>query len=71
MNNCRFPTAFYILLSVVLLATVGCAANSHSEARSPAQQFSNYQFDPASPLGSRIVAAPPFVVDYLKGPSKN
>jgi hypothetical protein len=65
MYKRRFRTAFHILLSAVLLATAGCAADSHNGARSPAQQFSYYQFDPASPLASRIVAAPSFVVDYL------
>jgi hypothetical protein len=70
MCKCRCRTAFPILLAVVLLAAVGCAANSHGGVRSPAQQLENYRYDAASPIASRIGAAPSFVLDYLNNSDK-
>ena len=57
-----------ILVSVgclALLGLIGCATASNNQARSAAQLLSSFQFDPDSPLQSRIIAAPSFVIEYL------
>ena len=55
---------------VLLLGIAGCAANPHVQPQSPAQRFSNYSFDPASSLESRITAPPDFVLEYLRNYDK-
>jgi hypothetical protein len=64
MSSRKVLNTVSLVVCILLLGMVGCATNTHSPP-SPVQQFSNYTFDPASPLADRIVAAPSFVLDYL------
>jgi hypothetical protein len=70
MSSRKVQSPFLLLACILLLGIVGCATNPHAPPQSPALEFSNYEFDPASPLESRIVAAPAFVLDYLNSYDK-
>jgi hypothetical protein len=63
MSSRNVQNSFLLFACMLLLGIAGCATN-------PALQFSNYQFDPSSPLESRLVAAPAFVLDYLNSHDK-
>jgi hypothetical protein len=65
MHFRRLRIAFVLVGCLALLALVGCASASHNQVRSAAQLLSSYEFDPDSPLNSRIEAAPAFVIEYL------
>ena len=54
-----------VFLCVLVLDIAACATIVQAPPQPPALQFSSYQFDPSSPLESRITTAPNFVLDYL------
>jgi hypothetical protein len=65
MSSRSVRNPFLLVACILLLDIAGCATNPNAPPQLPALQFSNYKFDPASPLEGRIAAAPAFVLDYL------
>ncbi len=65
MCSRRLHIALASLGYLALFALVGCSTVTHNQVRSTAQLRSSYQFDQDSPLESRIMAAPQFVIEYL------